>query len=89
MQILYELTFQRNVLPPSSGQKNLREQVAAAADAASSLADFSTLKMEVIRSSETSAHTRSTPCSIPEDGILHSHCCEKPQISYICLHSIF
>jgi transposase len=35
------------------------------------LADFSNLKMEVIRSSETSVHTRSTRSQIPEDGILH------------------
>jgi hypothetical protein len=34
------------------------------------LADFSTLKMEAIRSSETSVHTRSTRHHIPEDGIL-------------------
>jgi hypothetical protein len=40
--------------------------------AGSSLADFSTLKMEAIRSSETSVHTRSTRRHIPEDGILHS-----------------
>jgi hypothetical protein len=37
-----------------------------------SLADFSTLKMEAMHSSETSVHTRSTRCYIPEDGILHS-----------------
>jgi hypothetical protein len=36
----------------------------------SSLADFSTLKMEAIRSSETSVHTRSTLRHIPEDVIL-------------------
>jgi hypothetical protein len=41
--------------------------------AGSSLADFSTLKMEAISSSETSVHTRSTRRHIPEDGILHSH----------------
>jgi hypothetical protein len=35
-------------------------------------ADFSTLKMEAIRSSETSVHTRSTRRHIPEDGILHN-----------------
>jgi hypothetical protein len=40
------------------------------AHAGSSLADFSTLKMEAIRSSETSVHTRSTRRHIPEDGIL-------------------
>jgi hypothetical protein len=36
----------------------------------SSLAEFSTLKMEAIRSSETSVHTKSTRRRIPEDGIL-------------------
>jgi hypothetical protein len=41
--------------------------------AGSKLADFSTLKMGAIRSSETSVHTRSTRRHIPEDGILHSH----------------
>jgi hypothetical protein len=35
-----------------------------------SLADFPTLKMEAIRSSETSVHTRSTRSYIQEDGIL-------------------
>jgi hypothetical protein len=35
--------------------------------AGSSLADFSTLKIEAIRSSETSVHTRSTRRHIPED----------------------
>jgi hypothetical protein len=41
------------------------------AHAGSSLADFSTLKMEAIRSSETSVHTRSTWRHIPEEGILY------------------
>jgi hypothetical protein len=36
----------------------------------SSLADLSTLKMEAIRSSETSVNIRSTRRHIPEDGIL-------------------
>jgi hypothetical protein len=40
------------------------------AHAGSSLAEFSTLKMEEIHSSETSVHTRSTQRHIPEDGIL-------------------
>jgi hypothetical protein len=39
----------------------------------SSLADFSTLKMEAIDSSETSIYTRSMRRHIPEDSILHSH----------------
>jgi hypothetical protein len=43
----------------------------------SSLADFSTLKMEAICSSETSVHTRSRWRHIQEDGILHSHRCEN------------
>jgi hypothetical protein len=35
------------------------------------------LKMEVIHSSETSVHTRSTWRYIPEYSILHGHCCEN------------
>jgi hypothetical protein len=34
------------------------------------LADFSTLKVEMIRSSETSVQTEFTQRQIPEDGIL-------------------
>jgi hypothetical protein len=41
------------------------------AQAGSSLANFSTLKMEAIRFSETSVHTRSTRGHVPKDGILH------------------
>jgi hypothetical protein len=43
------------------------------AQAGSTHADFSNLKMEVILSSETSVHTRSTRHHIPEDVILLSH----------------
>jgi hypothetical protein len=43
------------------------------AHAGSSLADFSSLKMEAIFFSETWVHTRSTRRYISEDGILHSH----------------
>jgi hypothetical protein len=39
------------------------------AHAGSSLADSSTLKMEAIRSSETSIHTKTTRSHIPENGI--------------------
>jgi hypothetical protein len=55
----------------------------------SSLADFSTLKMEAIRSSETSVNTRTTQRHIPEDDILHSHRCESLK-SYIIhvLHQV-
>jgi hypothetical protein len=52
------------------------------AHAGSSLANFSTLNMEAIRSSETSVHTRSTQHHIPEEGILYSHFCENLR-SYI------
>jgi hypothetical protein len=45
----------------------------SAAYAGSSLADFPTLKMEAITSSETSVHTRSTRLHIPEDGILQNY----------------
>jgi hypothetical protein len=41
------------------------------AHAGSSLAHISTLKMEAMRSSETSVHTRSTLRNIPEGGIFH------------------
>jgi hypothetical protein len=40
------------------------------ADAGSPLADFSTLKMEAIRSSETSVNPESTQRHIPQDDIL-------------------
>jgi hypothetical protein len=52
--------------------------------AGSSLTDFSTLKMEAIRSFETSVHTRSTRRHVPEDGILQSHCRENLK-SYLYL----
>jgi hypothetical protein len=39
------------------------------------------LVMEATRSSETSVLTRATRHSIQENGILHSHRREKPQIS--------
>jgi hypothetical protein len=52
----YHLHLQLNLQPP--------------AQAGSSLADFFTLKMEEIHSSETSVYTRSTQRHIPEDGIL-------------------
>jgi hypothetical protein len=52
---LYEPTFQ-NLLPP--------------AHVGSWLAYFSTLKMEAIRFTETSVHTRTTLRHIPENGVL-------------------
>jgi hypothetical protein len=48
----------------------------------------SALKMEAIRSSETSIHTRCTWCNIAEDGILHSHRCENLK-SYIRWYYVY
>jgi hypothetical protein len=45
------------------------------AHAGFSLADFSTLKMEAIRSYEKSVHIRSTRRHIPEDDILENSLC--------------
>jgi hypothetical protein len=56
--------------------------------AGSSLADFSTLKMEAIRSSETWVHTRSTRRHIPEDGILHSQRRENLNCNDFLLHYV-
>jgi hypothetical protein len=43
----------------------------------SSFVDFSILKMEAIRSSETLVHTRSTQRHITEDGILDKILCSE------------
>jgi hypothetical protein len=51
--------------------------------AGSSLAEFSTLKMKAMHSSETSVHTRTTRHHIKENGILHSNRRENLK-SYIC-----
>jgi hypothetical protein len=48
---------------------------------------FLYLKLEAIRSSETSVHTRTTRRHIPENDVLHSHRREnlKPNMVFICL----
>jgi hypothetical protein len=48
--------------------------------------EFSTLKMEAIRSSETSVHRRSTRRHIPEGGILHSHLHDENLKSLVYSH---
>jgi hypothetical protein len=55
----------------------LRISLQTPAEAGSPLADFSTLKMEGIRFSESSVYAPSTQRHIPEDGIVHSHRCEN------------
>jgi hypothetical protein len=62
-------------LPPCSytaGYFRLVAQSAATCAPGSPLADFSILKMEAIRSSETSVKASSTERNIQEDDILHS-----------------
>jgi hypothetical protein len=54
----------------------------------SSWAYSSTMKMEAVRSSETSADTqRTTRSYIPEDSTLHNHRCENLK-SYIFIYSL-
>jgi hypothetical protein len=56
--------------------------------AGSSLAGFSILKMEAIRSSETSVQTRPTRRHIPEDGILLFDCFFTAVVNVKTLKSI-
>jgi hypothetical protein len=50
--------------------ENLKKAAELLAHAGSSLADSSTLKMEAMRFSETSAHTKLYDATNPENGIL-------------------
>jgi hypothetical protein len=50
--------------------RRFKRNVSTTAHAGSSLAKFSTRKMEAIRSSETSVHTKTTRRHIPGNGIL-------------------
>jgi hypothetical protein len=80
-----QLTFRRNILPPSSGSRNkprnnpVRKQVASRAFTLVSWSAYSsTLKMERIFSSETSVDfQRTTRRYIPEDSTLQNHPCEN------------
>jgi hypothetical protein len=66
--------FQRNL---GCKRESLTNSTEPSAHVGSSFTDFYTLKMEVIHSSKTSVHTRSTWHHIPEYNILHGHCCEN------------
>jgi hypothetical protein len=68
-----QFVFLRNVL-----------QLLVTANVVSSSMSHSALMMEAKRSSGSSVLTRATWRNIPEDGILHSHCCENLK-SYIAL----
>jgi hypothetical protein len=78
-------------------------QLLAAAYVAPSSLILSTVMMVVIHSYEMSVLARATQCHIPEDSILHRHCCENLK-SYVrtllscrdqyrrnetCLHTVF
>jgi hypothetical protein len=54
----------------------------------SSLADFSTLKIEAIRSSETSVPTTFTRRHNPEDGILHFTTCNLREYWRNAVHAL-
>ncbi|PNF18419.1 hypothetical protein B7P43_G09041 [Cryptotermes secundus] len=56
---------------PPSGMWRRVDHLQPPAQAGYSLADFSALKMEAIRSSETPVDTMSTRLHIPGDSILH------------------
>jgi hypothetical protein len=69
-----ELTFQRNVLPPSSGSNISRKNQQFPSHllhAGFLLGWFSTLKMKMISYSETSVHIRTTQRYISEGGNIH------------------
>jgi hypothetical protein len=59
---------------------SVRRWLQTRAQAGSSLADFSTIKMEAIHSSETSVHTRSTRRHIPEKTASFIVTAVKPSI---------
>jgi hypothetical protein len=70
-EILYKPTFQRNVSPPSPVQHCSHLLTLVPRPRIFSFS--STLRMEAIRSSETSVYIISTRRHIPEYGFLHSH----------------
>jgi hypothetical protein len=80
----------RNISLPSSGLKISRARTGMASHllhAGFLLGWFSTLKMEMLHSSETSVHIQSTQHHIPADGNFHNYHYEN-LISYICVWSL-
>jgi hypothetical protein len=65
------------VNPRFGGTYRLHLQGEQVSHDSSPLADFSTLKVEAIGSSEMWVDAKSTQRHIPEDDILHSHRCES------------
>jgi hypothetical protein len=78
--LLKETIFRMNVSPTSSGREELVVTVNFVPDSLI----LSAVRMEAIRSSQTSIITTATRRDIPEDSILHSHRCENFK-SYIAL----
>jgi hypothetical protein len=64
------------VPPPASGSEMIRAGNQCAVRSLGRILECSTLKIEVIGSSETLVHIRTTLWYIPEDGKLHT-CCWK------------
>jgi hypothetical protein len=82
VQSICEPTFRRNISPPTSGSKKVGLFLATCYHPGFLLGLFSTVKKEVILSSETSVYIRTTRRYIPEDGNIQlSGCmnyCEFP-----------
>jgi hypothetical protein len=68
--------------------RKIRERGASVSKWLQSVADFSTLKMEVIRSSETSAHKIYTAPHPRRRHSLYSNCSEQRPVAGFCNHGL-